>query len=355
MIFKPTYKLDFDKENLSGFTGWKSPSNIALIKYWGKKELQIPMNPSLSFTLTNCYSSTTIDYSFSKDGFKYEFYFHDELKPEFNKKLDIFFERVIEYLPVLQKLSLKIKSKNTFPHSSGIASSASAFSSLALCLVDIEKSITKIDDFYSKSSFISRLGSGSACRSVYGPAAIWGETNIVADSNNLYSIPFKLSTYFDQYCDTILIVDEGSKSVSSSVGHDLMNKHQFKNNRIHQANKNFEKINQFMKHQNVSDFSKIVENEALTLHAMMLSSNPSFILFKPNTINIINKVWSFRKQNDCSLCFTLDAGANLHLLYHKNDFDLVQKFVKNELLVFCSGEKYIDDKLGSGPEKIISS
>mgnify|MGYP003343560685 FL=1 len=109
MIFKPTYKLDFDKENLSGFTGWKSPSNIALIKYWGKKELQIPMNPSLSFTLTNCYSSTTIDYSFSKDGFKYEFYFHDELKPEFNKKLDIFFERVIEYLPVLQKLSLKIK------------------------------------------------------------------------------------------------------------------------------------------------------------------------------------------------------------------------------------------------------
>ena len=213
MIFKPTYKLDFDKENLSGFTGWKSPSNIALIKYWGKKELQIPMNPSLSFTLTNCYSSTTIDYSFSKDGFKYEFYFHDELKPEFNKKLDIFFERVIEYLPILQKLSLKIKSKNTFPHSSGIASSASAFSSLALCLVDIEKSITKIDDFYSKSSFISRLGSGSACRSVYGPAAIWGETNIVADSNNLYSIPFKLSTYFDQYCDTILIVDEGSKSV----------------------------------------------------------------------------------------------------------------------------------------------
>ena len=81
MIFNPTYKLDFDKENLSGFTGWKSPSNIALIKYWGKKELQIPMNPSLSFTLTNCYSSTTIDYSFSKDGFKYEFYFHDELKP----------------------------------------------------------------------------------------------------------------------------------------------------------------------------------------------------------------------------------------------------------------------------------
>ena len=66
MIFKPTYKLDFDKENLSGFTGWKSPSNIALIKYWGKKELQIPMNPSLSFTLTNCYSSTTVDYSLVK-------------------------------------------------------------------------------------------------------------------------------------------------------------------------------------------------------------------------------------------------------------------------------------------------
>ena len=181
---------------------------------------------------------------------------------------------------------------------------------------------------------------------------MWGKTNLIANSNDYYSIPFILSDFFKEYHDTILIIDESSKSVSSSIGHNLMNKHQFKNNRIAQANKNFEKITQFIKHQNVLDFAKIVENEALTLHAMMLSSNPPFILFKPNTINIINKVWSFRKQNDCSLCFTLDAGANLHLLYHKNDFDLVQKFVKNELLVFCSGGKYINDKLGSGPEKI---
>ena len=355
MIFKPKYKLDFDKENLSGCTGWKSPTNIALIKYWGKKELQIPMNPSLSFTLTNCYSSTTIDYSLSEDDFKYEFYFHDELKPEFNKKLDIFFERVIDYLPIIKKLSLKIKSKNTFPHSSGIASSASAFSSLALCLVDIEKSITELDDFYFKSSFISRLGSGSACRSVYGPAAIWGETNIITKSNDLYSIPFKLPTYFDQYCDTILIVDEGSKSVSSSVGHELMNKHQFKNNRILHANKNLEKITHCINQQDILGFTKVIENEALTLHAMMLSSNPSFILLKPNTINIINKVWSFRKQNGCSICFTLDAGANIHLLYHKTDFDLIQQFIKNELSVFCSGGKYINDKLGLGPEKIFAT
>ena len=99
-------------------------------------------------------------------------------------------------------------------------------------------------------------------------------------------------------------------------------------------------------------FSKIIENEALTLHAMMLTSNPSFILFKPNTINIINKVWDFRKSNDTSLCFTLDAGANVHLLYHKNDYKSVQDFIKNELLSYCFNGKHINDKVGAGPEKI---
>ena len=81
-------------------------------------------------------------------------------------------------------------------HSSGIASSASAFSSLALCLVDIEKSITGSNDFHNKASFISRLGSGSASRSIFGPAAMWGKTNLIDNSNDYYSIPFKLSNFF---------------------------------------------------------------------------------------------------------------------------------------------------------------
>ena len=351
-MFKPSYNIDFDKNKLSGKTSWKSPSNIALIKYWGKKDLQTPMNPSLSLTLNDCHTITDVSYNFNSNGFKYEFFFENKLKPDFNKKLDIFFSRIIDYFPFLNKVFLKINSTNTFPHSSGIASSASAFSSLALCLVDIEKSITGSNDFHNKASFISRLGSGSASRSIFGPAAMWGKTNLIANSNDYYSIPFKLSDFFKEYHDTILIVDESSKSVSSSLGHDLVKNHQFKSNRINQVNLNLKKLIKSIDENDKNEFSKIIENEALTLHAMMLTSNPSFILFKPNTINIINKVWDFRKSNDTSLCFTLDAGANVHLLYHKNDYKSVQDFIKNELLSYCFNGKHINDKVGAGPEKI---
>ena len=75
----------------SGFTNWISPSNIALVKYWGKKENQIPINPSISLTLNNCHSKTKVSYSKSKKGFNYEFFFHSEKKESFIKKLDIYF------------------------------------------------------------------------------------------------------------------------------------------------------------------------------------------------------------------------------------------------------------------------
>ena len=351
-MINPSKKLLFDIKKLSGKTSWNSPSNIALIKYWGKKDLQAPINPSLSLTLNHCCSKTEISYSKSDNGFKYEFYFHNKLKPEFNKKLDTFFKRIIGYFPFLNKLNLKIDSENSFPHSSGIASSASAFSSLSLCLVDIEKSILGKNDFSNKASFISRLGSGSACRSVYGPAALWGKTNLLSDSNDNYAVPFKLPNFYSDYCDTILIVDEGSKSVSSSTGHELIKNHYFKSNRIVQANANLENLINSIKKNDTNQFIEIIENEALTLHAMMLTSNPSFILFKPNTINIINKVWDFRKENNSSLCFTLDAGANIHLLYHNNDYKLVQDFINDKLLVYCSNGKYINDNIGMGPTRI---
>ena len=347
-MFKPSKKIVYEKSKLSGATTWQSPSNIALIKYWGKRDLQIPINPSLSFTLNKCNTQTTISYKPSSDGFKYEFYFEDQPKPEFKKKLDIFFQRIISYLPFLNQISIKINSTNTFPHSSGIASSASAFSALSLCLIDIEKSILCSSDFLKKSSFISRIGSGSACRSVYGPASIWGKSSLIKGSKDDYAVPFDLPNFFKNYNDTILIVDEKSKSVSSTVGHELVKNHQFKNSRVKQANKNLDKLIKSISNQDISEFIKVVENEALTLHAMMLSSNPSFILLKPNTINIINKIWSFRNENNTTLCFTLDAGANIHLLYHQTDFETVQNFIKYELLIFCSNGKYIDDKIGDG-------
>jgi len=97
---------------------------------------------------------------------------------------------------------------------------------------------------------------------------------------------------------------------------------------------------------------EIVESEALTLHAMMMSSNPYFILMKPNTLEIINKIWDFREKTGLPVCFTLDAGANVHVLYPEKDAKKVFEFIKNELVAYCENEQYLCDRIGDGAKEL---
>ena len=156
---------------------------------------------------------------------------------------------------------------------------------------------------------------------------------------------------FPVFCDTILIVDSGTKKVSSTIGHKLMDDHIFKKERISQSHLNFSKLKKSIDSNDLDSFIEVVENEALTLHALMMTSNPNFILFKPNTINIINLVVKFREETGTKVCFTLDAGANVHLLYPKNSFEKVQEFIKKSLTQFCHDGEYINDQIGLGPQK----
>ena len=108
---------------------WRCPSNIALVKYWGKHGLQLPMNPSLSMTLSSSYTETSIEYKFRKDSTEavsFEFYFEGIRKVSFEEKIDNIIQLSIPYLPAIKGMHLIIHSKNSFPHSSGIASSASS-------------------------------------------------------------------------------------------------------------------------------------------------------------------------------------------------------------------------------------
>ena len=333
---------------------WEAPSNIALIKYWGKSPVQIPMNPSISFTLKNCVTKTDISFQPIKNTskkVKFEFSYNGESKSDFNSKLEIFFERIINYQPFLINYYLKINSVNNFPHSSGIASSASAMAALSACLIDFENSHNPIVEKQKKISFLSRLGSGSACRSVSGPIMTWGKNSKVPKSNDFYASKF-LGNHqiFDTYCDSILLVDSGKKEVSSTLGHELMKKHPFASSRFKQAKNNFSLLSVALKSGDLDSFIKIVENEALQLHAMMMTSNPYFILIKPKTLNIINEIRDFRRKFNIPICFTLDAGANVHLLYpqiHKPD---ILEFIKKNLSIYCNNY-YINDEVGVGIKK----
>jgi diphosphomevalonate decarboxylase len=355
--FLPSTKSELLNE---GIVTYRSPSNIALVKYWGKKENQVPANPSISFTLDACATTTSVSYKKkerSAEDFSFDLFFEGKEKEDFKPKITTFLERIEGFVPFVKEYHFTIKTSNSFPHSSGIASSASGMSALALCLLEIEKRTNPempLDFFNKKASFLARLGSGSACRSIEGDLVQWGEHNEVNGSSDLYGIkyPYRVHQVFKNYHDAILLVDKGQKQISSTVGHDLMHDHPFAENRFVQAHENLTKLKSIFADGNLSEFIKIVESEALTLHAMMMTSHPYFILMKPNTLEIINKIWAFREASGSNVCFTLDAGANVHVLYPENEKQEVYQFIKDELVAYCENGQYLCDRIGNGAKKL---
>ena len=347
----PEYPITLE----AGKIEWKAPSNIALIKYWGKKGLQIPANPSLSFTLQKSLTSTSLSYSpiEKSENFSFEVFFDGKPNPDFKPKIEDFLSRVDPYLPFLKKFHFKIETTNTFPHSSGIASSASGFAALALCFAELERIMnTGIDPelFLKKASFMARLGSGSASRSIQGPLMLWGDHGMFEGSSDLYAIvyPFEVHPVFRSFHDTILLVDRGRKSVSSSTGHQLMVGHRYAGKRFDQATDNLTDMKAILKNGDLNRFVEIVESEALSLHAMMMTSIPYYLLMQPNTVAIIQKIWEFRLRTGLHLCFTLDAGANVHLLFPDNESAEVYDFIQEELLEHCDQGGLIKDRVGLG-------
>ena len=357
----------------NGAFSWSAPSNIALVKYWGKIEnqlneegeiqTQIPANPSISFTLNSCKTETKLAFTKkNNDGkFSFDLLFEGKPKEDFKPKIQKFLERIEIYLPFLKEYHFTIDTQNTFPHSSGIASSASGMAALAVNLMSLEKLIFQnlgtemTEDYFNrKASFLARLGSGSACRSIKGNLVVWGNHKNIDESSDLFGVefPYKIHDNFKNYQDTILLVDKGEKQVSSTVGHDLMHGHPFAEKRFAQAHENLNTLIKIFQSGDLNEFIKIVESEALTLHAMMMTSLPYFILMKPNTLEIINAIWKFRNETQIPVCFTLDAGANVHVLYPEDVKEEVLTFIKNNLVGYCQNGQYICDEIGFGATKI---
>ena len=338
---------------------WQTPSNIALVKYWGKSNPQIPKNASISFTLDKCYTLTKVEFdkTASTDCVNFEMYFEGKKKDDFKPKIAEFFKRIEKYCPYILDYKMVIHSENSFPHSSGIASSASGMSAIAMCIMSLEKELNPSlsQEFINKkASFLARLGSGSASRSIEGPLVVWGNHPDIEGSSDLFGVqfPYTIHPIFENYQDAILLVDKGEKQVSSTVGHNLMHKHPYAESRFKQANENLTKLSKILQNGNLKEFINLVESEALTLHAMMLTSNPYFILMKPNTLEIINKIWEYREENNSNICFTLDAGANIHVLYPFEEKEKVNQFIDNQLSKYCQKNQYICDSVGFGAKRI---
>ena len=362
MYENPRLILDSSNPPEPGSITWRSPSNIALIKYWGKYGQQLPQNPSLSLTLASSCTDTMLEYAFKEEGdngkIDLEFFFHAEPNEVFQAKTQAFLESLLPVFPFLKQLKLKIQTGNSFPHSAGIASSASGMSALALCLCSLEDALFgTLQDagaFDKKASYLARLGSGSACRSIFSHAAVWGETPLVAGSSNEFAVPVgdQVHDMFKDFHDDILIVSQDEKAVSSRDGHALMDGNPYAEARYAQARQRLGALLDAMRTGDLATFGKIVEDEAMTLHALMMCSNPSYTLMRPNTLAILEKIRAYRAETGHPVYFTMDAGPNVHLLYPGEIIHEVRAFIEEELKDLCEDGYVQQDWVGEGPEEL---
>ncbi len=321
-------------------TEQSAPSNIALVKYWGKHSVQLPMNPSISFTLNKSRSITKIRFEKHSEALKtpndtvsFTFLFEGQARPAFEPKLQNYFNAILPYVSYLKHYTLHIDSRNTFPHSSGIASSASAFAALSKAIIELEKTLfpdKPMDYWLQKTSFLARLGSGSAARSAAHPVMIWGQHTDIKHTSDLYAIvpDVPIAPVFQNYQDTIVLVEKGQKKVSSTAGHGLMQTHPYKEIRKQQGFDHTKQMLDILQQGDIESFIELVEQEALTLHALMMTSSPNYILMQPETLRILHQIRAYRQETGVPVCFTLDAGANVHILYPQAYKTQVLSFIK---------------------------
>lgn len=334
-----------------------SPSNIAFVKYWGKKDVQIPRNASLSMTLRHCVSTFRVNWNYKKGrggGGIARFHFAGAEAPLFANKLNLFLKN-LDGCAWAKDIELEMNSENSFPHSSGIASSASSMSAFCLALAEINHAITGRKLNLAEISNWARQASGSAARSFYPGMSLWGQHPQFSAGRDEYAIEYSdYHPLFQGLKDAILIVSAGEKAVSSREGHRLMDRHFYAEVRFQSAQKNLSSLSVALKLGDFPTFGELIEQEAMELHGLMMTSRPSFFLMTPKTLEIINLVREFRAKAGNILYFTLDAGPNVHLIYPASSSVVVEKFINEQLRQLCENDYIIFDEMGAGPQVIKS-
>ena len=286
-----------------------APSNVAFIKYWGKKDedLKIPANGSISMNLSNLLTTTTVEFSsdFKEDSVTINN--ENDLKQS---------AKVIKHLDLIRKkanigLRAKVVSTNNFPDGTGLSSSASGFA--ALTMAGAKAAGLNLQE--SELSILARLGSGSACRSIPDGFVEW----VGEGAKSLYP-----PSYWP-IVDIVAIISKEKKDISSTNGQKLARTSPFFTTRLNNIN---EKINRFKKSletRNFTEFGELVENEALELHAIMLTSTPSLIYWQPETIILMKLVKKWRNEG-LEVYFTVNTGQDIHIIVEeKNTKELVKK------------------------------
>ncbi|TBU08878.1 diphosphomevalonate decarboxylase [Hamiltosporidium magnivora] len=286
-----------------------SHPNIALVKYWGKKdiEMNISSNMSVSLTLKNLETVTVVSPS--------------------EEKRDIFIlngherpmkERMIKVIQLFKKRAgdvsyIKIDSKNNFPDSCGLASSASGFSALVKALnnfYDLNISTPELTE-------IARYGSGSSSRSIY-------DGFVCLDGVKSYKV-----SDWDDIKVFVILLEDTEKKVSSTEGMIRCAKtSNLYNLRLKYINYKAQEAMEYIKNKDFTNLAVLTMKEANEIHAIFMDSYPPIWYLNGRSFEVIDKVFELNSKS-IKAAYTFDAGPNPFILTLRKDFEEIFNHFKN--------------------------
>ena len=317
-----------------------APSNIAFIKYWGRKDeaLKLPSNGSISMNLSGLMTTTTVEFdsSLKEDEITISSSIKDSViairqlaekqshgiaaspaAPRNDKIIND--PKVIAHLDRVRKLAgisekAKVVSENSFPRGTGLSSSASGFAALTLAATKA----AGLELSEKELSILARQGSGSASRSIPDGFTEWLDGNTSEES---YAVSLYPPDYWD-IVDIAVILTDQVKDVSTTEGQRLAGTSPFFAVRQEKIKDKIVKIKKAIAEKEFKIFGEITEAEALEMHAVMLTSNPALIYWYPATIIVMKAVQKWRREGlECY--FTMNTGQNIHIICEEKNATLV--------------------------------
>ncbi|MCX8166421.1 MAG: diphosphomevalonate decarboxylase [Candidatus Micrarchaeota archaeon] len=316
-------------------------TNIALVKYWGKRneELILPYNSSISVTLNNLFTITTVE--FSKNLPHNEFVINNRLLNE----NEVEYSRIDNFSRIFKKLAgmdlnLKVVSKTNFPIASGLASSASAFAALAAAF----NTALSLNLTYEELSKYARFGSGSASRSIYGGFVKWfkGEFD---DGSDCFAKQIKDENYWPDFRILVCITSSKEKFVKSREAmHRTVKTSEFYDAWLQTVEKDLDEMEIAINNRDIRSLGLIAENNALKMHATMITSKPPIIYWNSATLKLIKSVLRLREEFKVNAYITIDAGHQVKIITTSDEIDRV----KNYLSDIKEVEQFIVSSPGQG-------
>ena len=310
--------------------------NIAFIKYWGNidDDLRLAANDSISMNLAALETATSVEF-IEDDSLA-----SDQLFINDTRIVQDAFDRVSKFIDIARNMAgidlpAKVESFTNFPMGAGIASSAAAFAALSLATAEAA-GLEYSPEFLSR---YARRGSGSACRSIPSGFVEWKAGNTDETS---YATSFADVTHWN-LVDCIAIIDEDHKPVGSTAGHALAQTSVLQQARLDDTPRRFEACKQAILDKDFERFAEVVEQDSTIMHAVMMTSNPSLFYWAPTSVHLMKVIPNLRRSG-IPVCFTLDAGPNVHAITTQDYAKTVE-----ETLHSVDGVKtVIKSKVGGG-------